>query len=118
MTERNVTPFAASLEAKMRQKRRGPRMNSRVPVAIEWREQSVNRTNHDEAHTRVVNFYGCLLVSAHPMPIEQRMTITNLATHKTIPAVVVYRGSKSFDGWELGVELVKPEMDFWGIEAL
>lgn len=110
------TPFAASLEVKMRAKRRGPRMNSRVPVAIEWREQSMNRTNRDQAHTRVVNFYGCLLVSARPMPIEQKMTITNLATHKSIPAVVVYRGSKSFDGWEMGVELVKPEADFWGIE--
>lgn len=118
MTDQNATSFPSSLEAKMRAKRRGPRMNSRVPVAIEWREQSMNRVNQDQAHTRVVNFYGCLLVSARPMAIEQKMTITNLATHKTIPAVVVYRGSKSFDGWELGVELVKPETDFWGIEAL
>ncbi len=118
MTEKSTTPFAASLEAKMRQKRRGPRMNSRVPVAIEWCEHSLNRTNHEQAHTRVVNFYGCLLVAPHSMSIEQKMTITNLATHKSIPAVVVYRGGKSFDGWEMGVELVRPEADFWGIEAL
>ncbi|HEV2306614.1 MAG TPA: hypothetical protein VGR93_13930 [Candidatus Acidoferrales bacterium] len=44
------------------------------------------------------------------------MTITNLANQRSIAAVVVYRGSKGLDGWEMGVELVKPEMDFWGIE--
>lgn len=100
----------------MQQKRRSPRMNSRVPVAIEWREQAINRTNRAEAHTRVVNFYGCLLVAAKPMPMEQEMTITNLANRRSTSAVVVYRGNKSLDGWEMGVELVQPETDFWGIE--
>lgn len=116
MTIRDASYSPLSLEAKMRQKRRAPRMNSRVPLTIEWCEQSMNRVNHGEAHTRVVNFYGCLLVAARPMAIEQQMTLTNLFTKQTITAVVVYRGTKGFDGWEMGVELVKPQADFWGIE--
>jgi hypothetical protein len=116
MNDNGQTFSASPVEAKMRGKRRGPRMNSQVPVSIEWREQAINRTNRAQAHTRVVNFYGCLLVAAKPMPMEQKMTITNLANQRSIAAVVVYRGSKGLDGWEMGVELVKPEMDFWGIE--
>ena len=91
-------------------------MNSQVPVAIEWRDSLRNRDCQAQARTRVVNFYGCLLVAAKPMVIEQRLTITNLASRQSIGAVVVYRGSKGLDGWEMGVELTNPRTDFWGLE--
>ena len=104
------------LEGKMREKRRGPRMNSRVPVALEWSENQRGRTHHENAHTRIVNFYGCLLVSPEEMPLERRLRLTNLANQRSIGAVVVYQGNRRVDGWELGVELIEPEMDFWGID--
>jgi len=100
----------------MRAKRRGPRMNSRVPVAIEWVESKATPSHRERAHTRVVNFYGCLLVSPQAMPLEQRLVVTNLANQRSIGAVVVYKGNKKVDGWEVGVELVDPRMDFWGLE--
>lgn len=105
-----------SLEVKMREKRRGPRMNSQVPVAIEWREELKGRECQVQARTRVVNFYGCLLVAARPMAMEQKLVLTNLANQRKIGAVVVYRGKKGLDGWELGVELVNPALDFWGVD--
>src|SRR5487761_23407 len=104
-----------SLESKMRAKRRGARMNSRVPVAIEW-EESQATPHQEHAHTRVVNFYGCLLVSPQAMPLEQRLVVTNLANQRSSGAVVVYTGNTAVDGWEVGVELVNPRMDFWGLE--
>lgn len=107
-----VTP----LEGKMREKRRGPRMNSRVPVALEWSEAHRGHARHENAHTRIVNFYGCLLVSPETMPLERHLRITNLANRRTISAIVVYQGNRQVDGWELGVELIEPEMDFWGID--
>jgi hypothetical protein len=100
----------------MREKRRGPRMNSRVPVSIEWLESRGERPHRERAHTRVVNFYGCLLVSSEAMALDQRLVVTNLATQRSIGAVVVHQGNKRVDGWELGVELVNPAMDFWGVE--
>ena len=106
-----VTP----LEGKMREKRRGPRMNSQVPVEIEWQD-GLNRECQAQARTRVVNFYGCLLVAAKPMAIEQKLVLTNLATRRSIAGMVVYRGKKGLEGWEMGVELVNPEMDFWGVD--
>lgn len=100
----------------MRSQRRGPRMNSRVPLRVEWVGDVSGPALQESAHTRVVNYYGCLLVSPQAMPIEQKLRITNLATRQTIQGVVVWQGKKQMEGWELGVELVQPEMDFWGME--
>ena len=45
-----------------REKRRGVRVNSRVPVAVEW--DSGGELRRGEAQTRVVGPYGCLVVLA------------------------------------------------------
>ncbi|MFZ0214048.1 MAG: hypothetical protein WBE20_16110 [Candidatus Acidiferrales bacterium] len=91
-------------------------MNSRVPVALEWPENQQGHIHSENAHTRTVNFYGCLLVCPEAMPLELRLRLTNLTNHRTIGAVVVYQGNQRVDGWELGVELIEPDMDFWGID--
>jgi len=96
-------------------KRRGHRMNSRVPVRLEWDGSGGERVRV-EAHTRVINPYGCMVVLAQDLPVEHRLALTNLATDTSNAAVVVWRGVPRPDGWEYGVELVAPEMDFWGLE--
>lgn len=109
-------PTVSSLDNEMLTRRRGPRVNSRVPVTIEWRDGLKGRECHAEARTRVVNFYGCLLVTERPMPREQKLVLTNLANQRSIGGVVVYRGKKGPDGWEMGVELTSPRTDFWDVE--
>ncbi len=101
-------------EARFREKRRGVRLNSRVPVAIEWEVEGTQI--RAEAYTRVVGAYGCLLVLPHDLAVDQRVRLTNLASGQSSPAVVVWKGNEGADGWELGIELVDPEMDFWGLE--
>jgi hypothetical protein len=96
-------------------KRRGHRMNSRVPVRLEWDLTSGKRQSL-EAHTRVVNPYGCMVVLAQALDLEHRLALTNLANGATTAAVIVWKGNPRPDGWEYGVELVAPEMDFWGME--
>ena len=63
-------PFGEDLprDIRMRRNRRGPRMNSRVPVIIEWNGK-VGPVHLEPAFTRVVNAYGCLLVSPKEMGI-------------------------------------------------
>jgi len=102
-------------EAKYREKRRGKRMNSRVPVRIEW-DDSAGKRDRAEAHTRIVNPYGCMVVLQHSLELDQRVALTNLATQASNAAVIVWKGNSRPDGWEYGVELVAPEMDFWGLE--
>lgn len=110
-------PFAADLprDIRMRRKRRGPRMNSRVPVTIEWNGRT-GPAHFEAGFTRVVNNYGCLLVSPKEIDVQQQLRVTNLATRKSLAGVVVWKGAQRPDGWDLGVELVSPEMDFWGVD--
>jgi hypothetical protein len=103
------------LGARYREKRRGQRMNSRVPVRLEW-DTAVGERVQVAAHTRVVNPYGCMIVLKHSFELEDRVALTNLATNSTNAAVVVWKGGVRPDGWEYGIELVSPEMDFWGLE--
>jgi|SRR5580704_3444155 hypothetical protein len=111
------TPRSEFAGARMegREKRRGVRLNSRVPVAIEWKASS-GQPCEEKAHTRVVGPYGCLLVVPADVQVEQPVRVTNMASSRTNQAVVVWRGHKQSDGWELGIELIEPEMDFWGLE--
>jgi hypothetical protein len=98
-----------------REKRRGVRLNSRVPVTIEW-EGTNSQSCAEKAHTRVVGPYGCLLTIPADIAVEQSVRVTNLANNVSNPGVVVWRGQKQSDGWEIGIELIQPEMDFWGLE--
>lgn len=101
--------------AKYREKRRGRRMNSRVQVRLEW-EGEAGKRHAIETQTRVVNPYGCMVMLTDSLELEQRLAVTNLATNASNAAVIVWKGNQEPEGWEYGVELVAPDMDFWGLE--
>jgi hypothetical protein len=97
------------------EKRRGRRMNSRVPIRLEWEDAGDKRKTVD-AITRTVNPYGCLVFLTETLEIEQRLALSNMATQTSNAAIVVWRGNRQPEGWEYGIELVAPDMEFWGIE--
>ena len=97
------------------EKRRGRRMNSRVPIRLEWEGEAAKRETID-AITRTVNPYGCLVFLTETLEVEQRLALTNMATQTSNAAVVVWKGNQQPEGWEYGIELVAPDMEFWGIE--
>jgi hypothetical protein len=101
--------------AKYREKRRGRRMNSHVQIRLEW-DGDGGKRHSVETQTRVVNPYGCMVVLSDSLALEQRLAVTNLATQASNAAVVVWKGNGEPEGWEYGVELVAPDMDFWGLE--
>jgi hypothetical protein len=105
----------SEIGAKYKDKRRGRRMNSRVQVRLEW-DGGAGARHSIEAQTRVVNPYGCMVVLAEQLELEQRLALTNLATKSSNAAVIVWKGNQEPEGWEYGVELVAPDMDFWGLE--
>ena len=104
-----------SRTAEFTEKRRGVRMNSRVPVGVEWQDEQ-GRKIRNQAHTCVVGCYGCLVVLPENLPIDQQVVVVNLANEQTIPGTVVWRGTLRDEGWELGIELSRPPLDFWGLE--
>ncbi len=100
-----------------RERRRGVRVNARVPVAIDWSRQG-DAAFRQEAHTRVIGPYGCLVVMPQDLALEERVQITNLMNQNKLSAVVVWKGNRRPEGWELGIELENPQMDFWGLELM
>src|SRR5215467_9755724 len=106
---------ARQMDSRYSDKRRGKRMNSRVPVKLEWDAKQGSRCSF-EAHTRVVNPYGCMLVLSESLDLDHRVALTNLATGASNAAVVVWKGNPRPEGWEYGIELVAPDLDFWGLE--
>lgn len=111
-------------DIRTRRKRRGPRMNCRVPVTIEWNGRPIpaeapphpGPLHFEAGFTRVVNCYGCLLVSPKEIGLQQKLRLTNLATRRSADGVVVWKGVERPDGWDLGIELVAADLDFWGVE--
>src|ERR1700690_2805970 len=61
-----------------RDKRRGVRLNSRVPVTIEW-DGAAGEAFREQVHTRVVGPYGCLLVLPVEIQVGKAVHVTNLA---------------------------------------
>ena len=107
---------AKIVDARFKEKRRGRRMNSRVPIRLEWDAAAGKRVSA-ETHTRVVNPYGCMVVLEHELELEHRVALTNLAMDTSNAAVIVWKSDERPEGgWEYGVELVAPAMDFWGLE--
>jgi hypothetical protein len=96
------------------EKRRGVRLNSRVPVAVEW--DAGGESLRKEAQTRVVGPYGCMVVLPMNLEIAQSIRLTNMVSKQTNLAVVVWRGMERAEGWELGIELINPRMGFWELD--
>lgn len=96
------------------EKRRGVRLNSRVPVAVEW--DAGGESLRKEAQTRVVGPYGCMVVLPMNLEVAQSIRLTNMVSKQTNLAVVVWRGMERAEGWELGIELINPRMGFWELD--
>lgn len=96
-------------------KRRGVRMNSRVPVAIEWQEAG-GKTRREQTYTRIIGPYGCLVVMSKGLSLEQHLRLVNLVTNQANQGKVVWKGGEQSEGCEVGIELTQPPEDFWGLD--
>lgn len=103
----------SSLNMKGREMRRSERVNSHVPVVLEWTDRSSLLSI--KGKTRVVNFYGALVLAAENLSVGQQFRLTNLVNKRTLEAKVVWQGNATSDGWELGVELANPDSEYWGL---
>ena len=113
---RSIHPVANARAASPsgREKRRGVRVNSRVPIAVEW--TAGGESLRKEAQTRVVGPYGCMVVLPMNLEVSQTVQLTNMVSKQSNPAVIVWRGLERAEGWELGIELINPQMGFWEFE--
>ncbi len=101
-------------ELRMQQLRAGKRVNSRVPIAVEWSEKG--QTYTAQGSTVDIGPKGCLAVVPQGFAIGQRLKVVNLVNKNSSEAVLIWRGHEGRSGWELGLELQDPPPEFWAIE--
>jgi hypothetical protein len=94
--------------------RAGARVNSRVRVLLEWNESGNSHTV--EGYTVDISPKGCLAVAPQGFAVGQKLKLRNASNHKESDATLTWRGHEGRTGWELGLELVHPPADFWGVE--
>jgi hypothetical protein len=103
-----------SVGIRMTQIRGGERLNSQVAVAVEWDE--AGQKLRAEGHTADISRKGCMAVIAQGFVVGQRLRLFNLMNQNSCDAVLVWRGHEGRKGWELGLELQNPNLDFWGLD--
>jgi len=94
--------------------RSGTRVNSRVTVQLEWTEGGTKLTV--VGYTMDISPKGCLVIAPQGFAVGQRMRMKNGMNQKESEATLIWRGHEGRTGWELGLELVHPPADFWGLE--
>src|SRR5260221_274468 len=100
------------------EKRRGGRMNSRVPVRLEWDDQAVagrGKTEICGALARTVHSNGGLI--RHPESLAQgtKVTVEKVKTQNAVEAPVVRPPQFGPDGPMIPVEFAAVSPNFWNI---
>lgn len=103
-----------SFETRMKQLRAGKRVNSRVPVAIEWEESHAR--HKAQGWTIDISPNGCLAIVPQGFALGQKLDLVNLVNKNVCKAALIWRGHEGRTGWELGLELQDPPEDFWGLD--
>jgi len=101
-------------ETRIRNIRTSGRVNSRVAVAVEWND--LGKDLRAEGYTVDISPKGCPAVIPHGFDVGQRLRLVNLMNQISCEAVLVWRGHEGRTGWELGLELQDPNLDFWGFD--
>lgn len=94
--------------------RAGPRVNSRVPITVEWVE--ANEHHSVDGWTVDIGAKGCLAVVPQGFAIGQQLRLINRVNRNSADAVLVWRGHEGRTGWELGLELQGAGEEFWGMD--
>jgi len=93
--------------------RAGARVNSRVKVEVEWSESG--STHRVEGYTVDISPKGCLAIVPQGFAVGQKLRLRNGSNQKESEAILIWRGHEGRAGWELGIELVHPPEEFWGV---
>lgn len=91
------------------------RLNSRVPVAIESSEGG--EVVRAEGYTKDISTKGCMIIVPQRFSVGQKLRVINLISQGSSEGVLIWRGHEGPGGWELGIELLEPPVDFWGLDS-
>jgi hypothetical protein len=86
------------------------RIISKVKLLVEWDEGSAAHCAN--AVTVDVSHSGCMAVVGADLPLHRKVRLVHPETGRKAEAEVVWR---DHEAWDVGLELVKPDASFWGL---
>jgi len=95
-------------------RRRSKRLKIRIPVVVRTQEK---RSQAEASHTLMVNAHGTLLLLAMPVSVNKFVVLENPGTGKEILCRVTHLGMQFMGKTQVGLEFIKPEPDFWGLDS-
>jgi PilZ domain len=95
--------------------RRSRRVLLRLPVQVRWTPAGETAITEDTT-TLVVNAHGALLALAMKVKPGARIFVRNRAIVEDKECRVVRVGQKHDGKSEVGVEFLRPDAKFWGLE--
>jgi hypothetical protein len=109
-----LTVNESNFATRMKHIRAGLRVNSRVPILVEWEERGEKHSV--KGFTVDIGTNGCLAIVPQGFAIGQRLRVVNAVNKESADAVLIWRGHEGRSGWELGLELQDAGEEFWGVE--
>ncbi len=97
----------------------GRRRSMRVLLSVPIQVRGKNAQNQDfteETRTLVVNAHGALISLSAQVVVNQKVFVSNSATHQTQECRVVYFGNMQAGKAQMGVEFMTPSPAFWQID--
>src|SRR5580698_91906 len=88
-------------------RRRSMRVLLSVPITVSGKTAD-DQDFSEETRTLVVNAHGALISMAAHLATDQKVTVSNRATHKTLECHIVYIGNTQAGKSQMGIEFVKP----------
>ncbi len=104
----------ASYALRLHSLRAGVRVNSRVRVTLMWEE--AGESHSVTGYTLDISPKGCLAVVPQGFAVGQKLKMRNSINGNEADAKLIWRGHEGRAGWELGLELDNPPVDFWGLD--
>ena len=95
------------------------RRSMRVLLSVPIQVRAKNAQNQDfieETRTLVVNAHGALISLSAQVVVNQKVFVSNSATHQTQECRVVYFGNLQAGKAQMGVEFLTPSPAFWQID--
>jgi hypothetical protein len=107
-----VTP-AAIFRNPVTNRRRSPRVPLKVSTNAKWRDEA-GLLQTETGMTQIVSAHGALLLMDRKVTPGVDLEVTNLLSAATATAQVVYVGSRTKEpGLDVGIELHRPDPNFW-----
>jgi hypothetical protein len=86
-----------------------------VPILVRGKDAKTQEFS-EETRTLVVNAHGALISLSAQVVVNQKLFVSNNATHQTQECRVVYFGNPQAGKAQMGVEFLNPSPSFWQID--